>query len=120
MILAGEVLESTRPDPVAILVSLIDIWAGTSFDNITTAKGKQIEFSSRGVYMEMGIMLILLSEFLAVSQCRELQIRVIEAVKSFMTSSQSTGSYGTVKPRGRWLLFWPNPFLFRRQMKLPI
>lgn len=120
MISAGDVLESTHPDPVAVLVSLIDIWAGTSFDNITTAKGKQIGYSSRGVYREMVIMLILRSEFPAVSQCRELQIRVIEAVKSFMTSSQSTGSYGTSQPRGRWLVFWPNPFLFRRQMKLAL
>lgn len=99
-------------------MSLIDLWPGTSFDKIPTAKGRQIGYSSKGVYMERGIMLILRSEFAAVSQCRGLQIRAIEAVKSFMTSPRSSGSYGTSRPRGRWRVFWPNPFLFRRQMKL--
>ena len=52
--------------------------------------------------MKMGIILMLLREFSAASQCTDLQIRAIEAVTSFVTSFQSSGSYGASQPRGRW------------------
>lgn len=38
---AGEVSESTHPDPVTVLVSLSDLWAGTSADETSTAKGNE-------------------------------------------------------------------------------
>lgn len=76
---------------MTVLVSLSDHWAGMSADETSTAKGN-----------EDGNYLMLLREFSAASQCTDLQIRAIEAVTSFVTSFQSSSSYGASQPRGRW------------------
>lgn len=60
---AGEVLESIHPDPVTVLVSLGDLWAGTAVNDISSAKGKEIKYSVWGVYIRMRIILMLRIEF---------------------------------------------------------